>query len=638
MSNLLKYEESPYLLQHKENPINWYPWCDAAFDRAKKENKTIFISIGYSTCHWCHVMEREVFENEEMAAFLNEHFVCIKVDKEERPEIDKYFQNVYQTLNNKAGGWPTSIFSTPENKPFFAATYIPLEPKYNIVGFRDLTQIIYEKISTHDETLFKNADELQGVLSQSSSLQKSHELDISIKEKFIKQCKNNFEPTYGGFTLSTKFPQVSTLNTMLTIYELDREDEIRSMIVHTLDNMIAGGFYDLVDGGFCRYSVDAEWLVPHFEKMMYDNGLLCELYLRAFRVLKNSRYLEIAQDISDYIQKFMMQDFFLYSASDADTDGVEGAYFVYTKAEVLLAIRNEGYSESEVKRMAMRLLVSNSGNFDGKNIIHFANIQKEEWFESIRGSLQKIRETRVYPFVDKKVQTSWSSMMIKSLFLLGVYDKKVLKVAKSSLETLLEKMFENATLMHSCIIDKKPKIEAYLEDYAYLSLALLKAYEVCAEERYLQEANSLTDRVLTLFYKDGEWKFSRGEFEILAEVEDDSYPSSIGVMIDVLLSLGSLVDDKYREYAYETLNHYSSKINGEPIASAYTTEQLIRYLYEDKIVKLPRSVSYKNICDEMSSPFVFVKYHSGTDYELCSNSGCYAKGKDLKELLSKTFF
>lgn len=638
MSNLLRHEDSPYLLQHKDNPIHWYPWCDKAFEDAKEQKRPIFISVGYSTCHWCHVMEREVFENVEMAKFLNKHFICIKVDKEERPEIDKYFQNVYQTLNNKAGGWPTSIFLTPENKPFFAGTYIPLEPKYNIVGFRNLTQIIYEKISTHDETLFKNADELQGILSQSSSLQKSQELHIIIKEKFIRECKNNFEPTYGGFTLSTKFPQVSTLNTMLSIYELDGEDEIKSMIIHTLDNMIAGGFYDLVDGGFCRYSTDAEWLVPHFEKMMYDNGLLCELYLRAFRVFKKSRYLEIAQDISSFVEKFMMQDFSLYSASDADTDGVEGAYFTYTKAEVLLALRNGGYSEREVKRMAMRLLVSNSGNFDGQNIIHFANIQKEEWFESIRGSLQNIREKRVYPFVDKKVQTSWSSMMIKSLFLLGAYDKQFLKVAKSSLEALLQKMLQNRTLMHSCMIDKKPKVEGYLEDYAYLSLALLKAYEVCAEERYLQEARSLTERALTLFYKDGEWRFSRGEFEILAEIEDDSYPSSIGVMIDVLLSLGSLVDAKYREYAYETLSFYSSQINEKPIASAYATEQLIRYLYEDKIIKLPSSVSYKNLCDKMSFPFVLLKYHSGTDYELCSNSGCYAKGKDLKELLNKSSF
>lgn len=629
MPNLLKYEDSPYLLQHKDNPLHWYPWCDEAFSRAKEKNKTIFISIGYSTCHWCHVMEREVFENVEMAEFMNEHYICIKVDKEDRPDIDQYYQNVYQTLNQKAGGWPTSIFCTPQNSPFFAATYIPLEPKYNIVGFRDLTQLIHTKISTKDEALLKNADEIQVSLLEDVSVGTPQELDSNIQELFITQCKNNFEPTYGGFTLSTKFPQVATLNTMMSIFELEGDVEIESMIIHTLDNMIAGGFYDLVDGGFCRYSVDAEWLVPHFEKMTYDNGLLCKLYLRAFKMFKVDRYLEIAGEIGSFIHKFMMEEFFLYSASDADTDGVEGQYYVYSRTEVLSAIKASGYDSTQAKRMAMRLLVSNSGNFEGKNIIHFANIQKEEWFESVKPELQKLRKERSYPFVDKRIQTSWSAMMIEAFFSLSVYDKKYKEIAQKSLSKLLDKMYVNDKLMHSSLIEKDAKVEAYLEDYAYLSKTLIYAYEVTSLEMHLDLAKSIVQSALKTHYKKGVWKFSVGEFETLAVIEDGSYPSCVGIMIESLLSLGVLVDDMYREIALESLQNYISGVIKAPVLHASMVEQTVRFLKEDRVLRLPYNSPLREVLEHYKYPFFHLKYHKESHYELCSNSSCFVKSKVL---------
>ena len=629
MSNLLEHEESPYLLQHKNNPIYWYPWCDAAFTKAKEQNKTIFISIGYSTCHWCHVMEREVFEDEVMATFMNENFICIKVDKEERPDIDTYYQNVYQALNNKAGGWPTSIFCTSENSPFFAGTYIPLEPKYNIVGFRDLTQVIHTKVSTNEDAFVKNIEEVQQTLHKETSTTMLQELDVSIQEKFITQCKNNFEPTYGGFTTSRKFPQVFTLNAMISIYEFEKDDEIKSMITHTMDNMIAGGFYDLIDGGFCRYSVDAEWLVPHFEKMTYDNGLLCKLYLRAFKSFKIKRYLEVAQEIGSFMQKFMMQDSYLYSASDADTDGVEGEYFVYSRSEVLNAIRASGYEDKDAKKMTMRLLVSNSGNFEGKNIIHFANIQKEEWFESVKLELQKLREKRVYPFIDKRIQTSWSSMMIEAFFTLGVYDEKYKELAQLSLAKLLDKIYIDENLMHSSLIEKDAKVEAYLEDYAYISKALIYAYEVCANESYLKTAKQIVDKSIQKYYKDGEWMFSVGEFQTQADIEDGSYPSSVGIIVDSLLSLGTMVDESYREVAFKTLRTYAVSIRDKSIVHSSLTEQTVRYLKEDRIIKAPIGTTFKELYLHYDYPFLHVQYHAQDYYQLCSNSACFSKSDFL---------
>ena len=629
MPNLLEREDSPYLLQHKDNPINWHPWRDEAFVKAESENKTIFISIGYSTCHWCHVMEREVFEDVEMAAFMNARFVCIKVDKEERPDIDQYYQNVYAKLNKKSGGWPTSIFCTPQNKPFFAATYIPLEPKYNIVGFRDLTRLIYEKISTKDAALFKNAAAFEESLLQDEKPQNPQSLNISIAQKFIAQCENNFEPTYGGFTIATKFPQVATLNAMMSLYELQKNDELKSMITHTLDNMIAGGFYDLVDGGFCRYSVGAEWLVPHFEKMTYDNGLLCKLYLRAFMLFKTRRYFEVAREVVAFARKFMMEGSFIHSASDADTNGVEGEYYVYSRKEVLSAIKASGYSESEAKRMAMRLLVSSSGNFEGKNIMRFANIQKEEWFDNVRAELQKARESREYPFIDKRIQTSWSAMMIEAFFSFSLYEKSCEELARQCLKSLLEKTYDDKSVYHACKIDAIAKPEGYLEDYAYLSKTLLYAYEVTADEEYLKLAEAIVKSALRNYHAEGVWKFSVGEFETFAEIEDGSYPSCVGVIIESLLSLGTLVCESYRDVALKSFERYNAQVTKNPILHASMTEQIIRFIHEDRVLKAPYGSNYLEAKEHYKYPFFHLKYHTREFYELCSNSSCFAKSDRL---------
>lgn len=633
MANLLQDEDSPYLLQHKDNPVHWFSWCDAAFLKAKEQNRAIFLSIGYSSCHWCHVMEKEVFENEAIAKYLNENFVCIKVDKEERPDIDQHYQAVHELLTKKAGGWPTSIFSTPDNKPFFAATYIPPQPKYNIIGFMQLIQTIAPAIQNRDTKLFESVDAIQkSLMAKEKSSTKVHISQKSI-ELLLMQAKNNFEPTSGGFTLAPKFPQVATLKTLINSYQIGKDEELASMITHTLDNMSAGGLYDLVDGGFCRYSVDSEWFVPHFEKMTYDNALLCELYLLAYSVFADERYLAISKEVANFMIKFMMHQSLFFSASDADSDGVEGKYFVYERKEILKAFKESGFDEVQAKKMTMRLSVSPEGNFEMKNVLRFIEIQRPEWFTQVRPHLQKIRDAREYPFVDKKVQTSWNAMMINSLFKLALQEPKYLQYAIKSLESLLYEMYQKKELMHSNIDSKTPKTKAFLEDYAYLGIALISAYEGTYQQKYLNLAKELAENGIELFYESGLWYFSRGEFEIEADISDGSYPSCVGVMVELLLSLGSIVDEKYRETAFETLEYYASQMRYVPLKYSYMVNQIQRYLLEDRVLKVPFNTPTKSVRKALEYPYISILYTNDETFTLCDNHSCFKNADSLEELL-----
>ena len=406
MPNRLALEDSPYLQQHKNNPVDWYPWCDEAFERATNENRPIFISIGYSSCHWCHVMEHEVFENETIAAYLNEHFISIKVDREERPDLDKYYQEVHQLLNRRAGGWPASIFCTPDNKPFYAGTYIPPTTRDRILGFTELTEIIATKVAEGDEKLFSNADEIQNYLKPAERPKEATVLKPSIATVFVKQALQNFETAHGGFSQQPKFPHTSTLNALLDIMLLQNDADARKMVTQTLSTMHRGGMYDLIDGGFCRYSVDPEWLVPHFEKMAYDNGLLCELYARAGRMLREETYTRTAKEIADFMAAKMQDGGLFYSASDADSEGEEGTYFIveYNAAET--ALSEEGFTASEARAILKTLHVTPEGNFEGKNILWLSDpAERPEWFEAVRKVFVRLRTARRYPFIDRKIQT-----------------------------------------------------------------------------------------------------------------------------------------------------------------------------------------------------------------------------------------
>ncbi len=635
MSNRLTKEDSPYLQQHKDNPVDWYPWCDEAFSKAKKENKGIFISIGYSSCHWCHVMEHEVFENEAIAKYLNEYFVSIKVDKEERPDIDKHYQEVHQLLNRRAGGWPTSIFSTPQNKPFYAATYIPPEPQEKMMGFMQLIEIIAPKIAENDEKLFQNADEIETFLQPDKRPTEAKTLQLSIIDTFMKQAGNNYEESYGGFSVTPKFPHVSTLNALLNIALIDDNRDAEKMVRHTLEKMQLGGMYDLVEGGFCRYSTDDKWLVPHFEKMTYDNGLLIELYTKASLQLDDNRFLITAKESADFMLSTMAEDNLFYSASDADTEGEEGKYFVYNLDEVSKLLSENGYDAKQINEINRVLSITADGNFEGHSIIQLTVDQRPEWFSHVMGLLHTIRQNRLYPFIDKKVQVSWNAMMIASLFTLADIDKSYLTKATAHLDTLLETMFIDGKLYHSTLIYKEPKVEAFLEDYAYLGRALTKAYESTFNEHYLLIAQQLANTALTNFYEEGRWYFSKGEFVTEADIGDSSYPGSVGVVADLLLTLGSLIDPKYRHFAFKTLEYYSVKLSKTPIYFPYFLDQAHRYIKEDRIVKGKKEKLAEGSAQLAAVSYPFTKRYAtneSEDFLICGLNSCFANTDDVNKI------
>ena len=635
MPNRLQYEDSPYLQQHKENPVDWWPWCDEAFEKAKAENKGIFISIGYSSCHWCHVMEHEVFENETIAVYLNEHFISIKVDKEERPDIDKHYQEVHQLLNRRAGGWPTSIFSTPENKPFYAATYIPPEPVDRNMGFMQLIEIIAPKIKENDEKLFQNADEIETYLRPDKRPTEAKELQLAIVDTFVKQASHNYEATYGGFSATPKFPHVSTLTALLNITAVESNKEAEKMLRHTLEQMQRGGMLDIVEGGFCRYSTDDKWLVPHFEKMTYDNGLLIELYTKASSLLDDARLLVTAKESADFMLEKMAEADLFYSASDADTEGEEGKYFVYDYEEVVSCLQAEGYDKQKVEEITKALSITPEGNFEGNNIVQLLPDERPEWFSDVMRLLRGLRERRQYPFIDKKVQVSWNAMMISALYTLGDFEPAYRDQATAHLDALLASMYIDGTLYHSTLIHKKPKVTAFLEDYAYLGRALIKAYESTFDEAYLLLAQQFANTALMNFYEEGRWYFSKGEFVTEAEIGDSSYPGSVGVMVDLLLSLGALLDAKYHHFGFKTLEYYSLKLSKTPIYFPYFLDQAHRYMKEDRIVKGQKERLLENLSQLAKLSYPYVRRYAtqeSTEFMICGMQSCFANTKEVSSI------
>ena len=640
MSNHLQTESSPYLQQHKNNPVHWFPWCDEAFLKAKEENKAIFISIGYSSCHWCHVMEHEVFEDKGLALKLNKDFICIKVDREERPDIDKFYQEVHLLLNHRAGGWPTSIFATPENKVFFAGTYIPPQTQNNTLGFGELIDIIALKVKEKDETLFSNANEIQGLLKPGTNPNEVANLNEKIADIFVKQADFNFEKSFGGFSNDVKFPQVSMLKGLLDIARLNQNDNALHMCTHTLDNMLLGGFYDLVESGFCRYSTESTWLIPHFEKMTYDNGLLSELYLHAYQATHNETYLNIAKATIDFMLKKMSSKQLFYSASDADSDGIEGKYFVYDYEQSVSLFTEKGFSQVEAEDMCSYLHITPAGNFEGESIIR-VDKEKPKGYEKAMKVLQEVRDSREYPFIDEKIIVAWNAMMIKSLFLLSCFDKGYLQQAQDSLEALLAKLYKQGQLYHTCMLDSEPSVTAFLEDYAYLSTALIQAYQSTLNTQYLDLAQILCEKAVEELYEDGKWFFSKGEFITQADISDSSYAGSVGVMVDALLSLGVLVDLKYRHIAFTTLEYYSMKLVKKPNRFPYLFTQALRYVKEDRVLK-GSSESLEKREEEFFSlnyPYMLRTLAQEDETLLCGVQSCYtalSSDADLNEELQKT--
>ncbi len=629
MKNLLANEDSFYLKAHANDLVNWYPWGDEAIQLAKKTKKVIFLSIGYSSCHWCHVMQEESFKNRDIADILNSKFISIKVDKEERPDIDKHFQEVFAKMNNTTGGWPLSIFLTPTLVPIYSATYIPPLPDYGKMGFKDLLEVIANNWEKSAKSIESKGYEILDAIRPKGKITAT-KLNDSLIDIAINQIKQVYDKTHGGFGKAPKFPHTSTLELAINLYKLSSDNELKDIVINSLDKISLGGMYDIVDGGFCRYSTDNLWLVPHFEKMTYDNALLLGIYTKAFKEFKIDRYKKIALETAEFLLDKMNQDLLFFSSVDADSNGIEGDYYIYDYNEVKEAFERESIDKS----LLFELSITRNGNFDGKSIARYIDLSIRDKDEAKRAIkvLKDIRAKREYPFIDKKIITSWNAMVVISLFELSYIDKKYKDIALKSLNKLKSKMFKDNRLFHSTLYEKEPKIEAFLEDYAYYIKALITAYNYTFDEIFLIEATNLTNEAIKLFYKNGRWQIGNLEFKNFIDDFDSSYPSPLSIMVENLLTIRSLSESIYEKFANFTLQVQSYNLMRQPISRPKLSDVAIRYLKDDKIVKANIKNLEKIRNMDTKYPYIQYKLINNSSIEICNNSKCFATLNSLDNI------
>ncbi len=506
--NRLAKESSPYLLQHSTNPVDWYPWGDEALSKARESDRPIFLSIGYSACHWCHVMEKESFEDEKIARFMNENFVNIKVDREERPDLDAVYMEAVQALTG-SGGWPMTVFLTPEGKPFFGGTYFPPEERYGMPSFRKVLESVLETYTRKRGEAEASAKEIFNALTNRNTKPASTKLDILPIESAFLQFSDTFDQFNGGFGRSPKFPQPTTLELLMRIGMKDGFKHANRMVELTLVKMARGGIFDQLGGGFHRYSVDSQWIVPHFEKMLYDNALLVGIYLHQFQITGGNLYKEIVEQTLDYVLREMTHPFGgFYSTQDADTEGVEGKSYVWSKGEI-----SQLLGDHDSSTFCEYFGVTESGNFEGKNIMRIPKedtqvaaslgIELEELMRIISSGKKMLagaREKRKQPQRDEKILTSWNGLMLSSLSesssALG--DERFRIAAEKNATFIFNHLRKNGHLLHSWK-DGGAKVEGFLEDYAFLANGLIDLYQTTFDPRWLGEAILLGEEIIDLF-------------------------------------------------------------------------------------------------------------------------------------------
>ncbi|MEO7659632.1 MAG: thioredoxin domain-containing protein, partial [Pyrinomonadaceae bacterium] len=497
-TNRLIDETSPYLIQHAHNPVDWFPWGDEAFAKAKAEDKPVLVSIGYSACHWCHVMEHESFEDEGTAAIMNEHFINIKVDMEERPDVDQIYMNFVQ-LTTGRGGWPMNVFLTPDKKPFFGGTYFPPVPRYNMLSWTQILQSIADAYRDKRDELEKSANDIVDELKRQSIVEAD---PGTLTEEMLETAFTGFSRTFdtvnGGFGGAPKFPPSMSLEFLLRYHNRTGDDKALAMVTHTLDKMARGGIYDQLGGGFHRYSVDAIWLAPHFEKMLYDNAQLIRVYLHAFQVTGDEFYKRIAIETLEYVRREMLDGSGgFYSTQDADSEGVEGRFFVWTFDEIVAVL-----GESLGKIFSYFYDVSAEGNFEGSNILNIRNTHKSacekfritedelnEILEYGRSALFAVRENRIKPNRDEKILTAWNGLMLAAFAEAAAIlsDSEYLQIAKNNADFIISQLQRDGRLLRTWK-NGKAKLNGYLEDYANVADGLIELYQVSGEVKYLNEA------------------------------------------------------------------------------------------------------------------------------------------------------
>ncbi len=580
MSNRLAKETSPYLLQHKDNPVDWYPWGKEAFERAEIEDKPIFLSIGYSACHWCHVLAHESFEDEETAELLNKHFISIKVDKEERPDIDSVYMAVCQAFTG-SGGWPTSIFMTADQRPFFAGTYFPKTSRGGMIGFRELLLLIHEKWLSDRDVLLKQSNEIIKFLNQPQ--ESADTADIELTHLAVRQYERIYDEKHGGFGGAPKFPAPHNLLFLLAYYERRKTASCLNMAEHTLLQMYRGGMFDHIGFGFCRYSTDKKFLVPHFEKMLYDNALLIIAYCKAYSVTKKELYREIAEKTANYILREMVSpEGGFYSSQDADSEGEEGLYYLLTPSEVTNALGQE-----DGQRFNRRFDITEAGNFEGKNIPNLLkSIPSDKTFDPLLSVLYEYRKKRYSLHRDEKILLSWNSLMIAAMCELYLVSEnaKYLDAAKNADSFIQKHLCENDRLYVSFHLGKRG-VRGFLDDYASYISAQLLLYRATLERNYLNRAENLCRKVIADFSdgSGGFYLYSNEHEELILrpkETYDGAIPSGNSLMCYNLVRLSLLTDEeKYKSAAKRQIDFLTQNALQFPTSHAMF---LIALLEHDK--------------------------------------------------------
>jgi uncharacterized protein YyaL (SSP411 family) len=595
--NHLAYEKSPYLLQHMFNPVDWFPWSEEAFSKARQEDKPVFLSIGYSTCHWCHVMEKESFQDPEVAELLNETFVCIKVDREERPDLDATYMKVVQTLTG-TGGWPLHIIMTPDKKPFFATTYIPKEESYGRAGIKQLTKQIKTLWLSKRSQLLESANNITNVFDQSEqkveTLASSEKLGEHTLHEAYLQLSDDFDERNGGFGHAPKFPSPQNLTFLLRYWKRTAYPRALQMVEKTLQSMRLGGIYDQLGFGFHRYSTDSKWLVPHFEKMLYDQAMLLMAYAESFQATRKQEFAQIAQEIATYVLSNLTdsQGGFL-SAEDADSEGEEGKYYLWTEEQI-----SQTLPENKAELIKKVFNVERDGNYEeimanessGKNILFLRKTLTEiagdlkiplpdlhGLVEETRKDLLVARSKRVHPNKDDKILTDWNGLMIAALTISArVFDKPdFAKAAEKAADFIVEKMIDTEGKLCHRYRDGEAAISGFLDDYAFFVWGLIELYETVFDAKYLKLAVELTDKMLAYF-----WDSQQGGFFQIASfseialtrnkgAHDGAYPSGNSVAAFNLIRLAHMTSEmQYEEKARQLLQAFSAEVTRLP--SAYS--------------------------------------------------------------------
>jgi uncharacterized protein YyaL (SSP411 family) len=598
MSNRLVDESSPYLLQHAHNPVDWYPWGEEALQKAGDEDKPIFLSIGYSACHWCHVMAHESFEDERTAAVMNEHFVNVKVDREERPDLDRIYMSAVQALTGR-GGWPMSVFLTPDGQPFYGGTYYPPAPRYGMPSFSQVLLSVADAWQNRRQELVEGGQQLVNNIERQMVLVQGSE-DESVRpetlESAVHQLHDSFDDTHAGWGGALKFPQPMALEFLLRHHHTTGAPQSLAMVTQTLDAMGRGGMYDQLGGGFHRYSVDNRWLVPHFEKMLYDNAQLARVYLHAWQVTDEPFYRTIAEETLDYVVREMTDPAGgFYSTQDADSEGEEGRFFVWTPDEIRAVLGDEA------DRFLKAYGVTERGNFEGKNILELkGSLDEREALAEARRKLSEVRERRIHPGRDDKVLTSWNGLMLAAFAEAArvLKRKDYQEVAEGNAEFLLNELkTSDGRLYHTWKARSEQgrrggvaKVNGYLEDYTHLIEGLLELYQTTLDSRWYEAAHELAETMLEHFSAPVGFFDTSDDHETLIvrprELQDNAVPSGNGMAALVLSRLaGLVVEPRYLELARGMLGPMQEMLARYPLGFAQWLIAL------DYVLAHPREVS-----------------------------------------------